>query len=139
SGGQHARQSASQLGSLIAIHEFIDGGGIRRPVVPLAPALNQMPIEIFTMPEGKRLSAEMRPEAHGPADHFSSFHRQIGLTASLIAQYHFEPSADQILQGNDNARTVSPGTAALGRNFAFYDVVDGFVRSVGANKQDRRI
>ena len=96
-GSKHARQSASQLGGLLvlAIHEFIDGGRIRRPIVPLAPALNQMPIEIFTMPEGKRLPAEMRSEAHGPADHFSSFHRQIGLTASLIAQYHFEPSAEQ--------------------------------------------
>lgn len=78
----------------------------------------------------------MRPETHRTADDLSSFNRQIRLTASLITQYYFESGADEILQSEDDARTVPSRAAALGWRLGFDDVIHGLIGRVGADIQN---
>src|SRR5262245_46204424 len=98
-----------------------------------------MPIKIFAMPQSERLSAKMGAEAHRAADDLSSFDRQIRLTASLITQHDFESGADEILQSEDNARTVSSRPATLGRRLGLDDVIHSFIRRVRTDIQNRGI
>src|SRR5688572_1571549 len=83
----------------------------------------------------KRLAGKERFDGHGAAVDLAFFYREIDGAAALIAEHDGKFGAHRFFQkfGKVETRARSAAGAAFGRLAGFANILDGFVRTIGAH------